>query len=160
MGHQILCHIVCGLWRGTEAVITGRSWKPLGRKPTWVRIPPSPPFCFESYIHLYFVYIYVKYKGGIRTPSISRANSEEKEMRRPDDRKHLLRHFVSNLIFIYILYIFILSIKVGFSPQIVVINRTSQSSFSWTTSCVRPTSQSSFPNGRSLGLGLKRQAFP
>ena len=57
------------------------------------------------------------YTGGIRTPSISRADSEEKEMRRPDDRKHLLRHFVSNLIYIYILYIFILSIKVGFERQ-------------------------------------------
>ncbi len=35
---------MCGIWRGTEAVITARTRNPLGALcPTWVRIPPSPP---------------------------------------------------------------------------------------------------------------------
>ena len=34
---------ICGIWRGTEVVITGRSWKPLGGNATGVRIPYSPP---------------------------------------------------------------------------------------------------------------------
>ena len=35
--------------RDIEAVITRRSWKPFGWKPTWVRIPLSPP---EKSTHL------------------------------------------------------------------------------------------------------------
>ena len=30
------------VWRGSEVVITRRSWKPFVRKGAWVRIPPSP----------------------------------------------------------------------------------------------------------------------
>ncbi len=30
-------------WRSIEVVITGLTRNQLGRKPTWVRIPPSPP---------------------------------------------------------------------------------------------------------------------
>lgn len=33
---------ICGIWRGTEVVITGRSWKPFVFTGAWVRIPSSP----------------------------------------------------------------------------------------------------------------------
>ena len=94
-------------------VVTGRSRKAFAGNRTWVRIPPFPPISeIDLLLDVYFAIAKVGFErrafperiarnqkceagrldchlfrssGGIRTPSISRANSEEKEMRRPDD---------------------------------------------------------------------------
>ena len=102
-------------------VVTGRSRKAFAGNRTWVRIPPFPPISeIDLLLDVYFAIAKVGFErrafperiarnqkceagrldchlfrssGGIRTPSISRANSEEKEMRGRTINPHLF-HFL------------------------------------------------------------------
>ena len=48
-------HGICGLWRGTEVVITGRSWKPFVFTGAWVRIPSSPLKTIYNFLDGFFM---------------------------------------------------------------------------------------------------------
>ena len=79
--------------------------------------------------------------GGIRTPSISRTNSEEKEMRRPDDR-------INTLSAIW---------RWDSLLRLFHVNRTARCFFSWETGCVSLACQSSITSFVLLGKGFKEK---
>ncbi len=102
-------------------VVTGRSRKAFAGNRTWVRIPPFPPIIkmdLQKEVHFNILKVgferrtfperiarkkkceagrldshLFRSSGGIRTPSISRANSEESEMRGRTIAPHLFRLF-------------------------------------------------------------------